>query len=81
MKTFFVRSKKPEKEDTQDAITKKRAALIALIPSTFYLVFYNVFSYLFFHQTDFLASFFGAIIFWFMYFLLLVIGRSGKNKK
>lgn len=55
-------------------------AINALIPAFIYLVFYNIGSYFFFKKTDVLASVFGAIVFWTMYFFLQVIGGRVEKK-
>lgn len=68
---------------SKNAVKAKKANpfVTATIPAAIYLVFYNIISYAFFHETDFLASLFGAIVFWIMYFILQIIKEKRANKK
>ena len=71
----------PRKSKKAVKARKSNPFVTATIPAAIYLIFYNIISYAFFHETDFLASLFGAVVFWVMYFFLQILREKSANKK
>jgi hypothetical protein len=69
------------KEEQELAKIKGRVAITSAIPAVVYLIFYNIFSFIFFKNTDIGASIFGALVFWIMYFFMQILGIKNAEKK